>query len=692
MPRKKIEKSETNEAPATVSPKAKAAPAAGMPPVDCPQVIIETLWPMLDGGLYPVKREIGDTVEVWADIFTHGHEVVRAWVAFRRTGGDAPWRRSPLRHLDNDRWGGSFLPTEIGRFEYMIEAIRDPYLSWRQDFVKKYDAGQEVQSEALELLAYLEGALARLAGEEKRYCAEVVKALESDLRFDRKAGTARRMVKPDRTVEETLLGDGLAGLMERNPDFTAVSRSIRLPLMVDRVEARFAAWYEMFHRSQGTVPGKSATFDDMIRRLDEVSRMGFDVIYLPPVHPIGYTNRKGPNDSTFCPPGSPGSPWAVGSHEGGHDAIHPDLGTMADFEWFVKAARDRGMEIALDFVIQASPDHPWVKDHPEWFKKRPDGSIQYAENPPKKYQDVYPVNFEASNPDLPGLWNEMKRLMLFWIARGVKIFRVDNPHTKPLLFWQWLIDEVQRDYPEVHFLAEAFTRPKVMKLLAKGGFTQSYTYFTWRNGKQEFTEYLTELTQSDMKEYFRGNFFCNTPDILAGPLQGGRPGAFKMRAALAATLSPVWGIYNGFELCENRKNPKKEEYADNEKYEYKVWDWDRPGNIKPYVTQLNLMRRENPALHELDNLRFYHAENDHILCYGKHTPDWTNFVFCCVNLDPHRPHDSFVYVPIRELGIGEDEEYDVRDLVTGQVWRWRGSRNYVRLDPEVEPAHIIRIR
>jgi starch synthase (maltosyl-transferring) len=477
--------------------------------------------------------------------------------------------------------------------------------------------------------------------------------------------------------------------MERYQERTHATAAERtLEVVVDRVQARFAAWYELFPRSQGTSKETSGTFRDCIRRLPDLQRMGFDVIYLPPIHPIGRTFRKGKNNSLTAGPDDPGSPWAIGNEHGGHKSIEPSLGTFDDFRAFVAAAREHGIEIALDFAIQCSPDHPYVREHPEWFAHRPDGTIKYAENPPKKYQDIYPLNFDSAN--WAGLWQEMKSIILFWISHGVTTFRVDNPHTKPVRFWEWLIREVKRVHPEVIFLAEAFTRPPMMRGLAKAGFTQSYTYFTWRNTKEELTAYLTELTQTEVAEYMRGNLFANTPDILHEYLQhGGRP-AFKIRFLLAATLSSVYGIYSGFELCENVPvRPGSEEYLDSEKYEIKPRDWDQPGNIKDFIAAVNRARRANPALQLYKNLRFHECFNSQIICYSKATPDFQNAVIVVVNLDPHRPQDGFVHLNLAHLGLDPNQRFAVHDQITGAVWQWYGSHNYVRLDPHHEPAHLL---
>jgi starch synthase (maltosyl-transferring) len=455
------------------------------------------------------------------------------------------------------------------------------------------------------------------------------------------------------------------------------------------VRARYAAWYEFFPRSAGTDPARGSTFREAMDRLPAIAEMGFDTVYLPPIHPIGRTFRKGPNNAVESGPDDPGVPYAIGSEEGGHDAIEPGLGTLEDFRVFRERAEEMGMEVALDFAVQASPDHPWAREHPAWFTVRPDGTIQYAENPPKKYQDIYPINFESS--DWQGLWDELLRVVRFWVEQGVKVFRVDNPHTKPTIFWEWLIGDIQATNPDVIFLSEAFTRPKVMKALAKAGFTQSYTYFTWRNFKQEITDYFTELTQEEPAEYMRGNLFPNTPDILPVILQQGDRPAFRMRLCLAATLSSVYGIYSGFELCENRAVPGKEEYLDSEKYQYKVWDWDRPGNIIEDVTRINRIRREHPALHEYDNLRFFPTDNDNLLCYGKATPDRSDFILVVVNLDPFEPREGHIELPIGEWGIGWHDPYRIHDLTFDETHLWTTGRIWLRLDPQESPYRIYSI-
>jgi starch synthase (maltosyl-transferring) len=652
--------------------RSSARRAAALPNI--PRIVIERVYPELDCGRFPVKRVVGDRLEVWADIFRDGHDVIAASLLLRAVD-EREWRAAPMRFFDNDRWTGSVVLERNTRYAYTIEAWTDVFASWRQDTVKKLDAGQNVDLDLIEGRTIVQRAIERADAPVRRVLEEAIDT------FNRTADAGERAA--------VLLTDEMKRLMTEWGPREDISRYDReLWVTVDRPEARFAAWYEMFPRSQGRVPGRSATFEDCIARLPEIRDMGFDVVYLVPIHPIGRTNRKGPNNSLHAGPDDPGSPYAIGSSEGGHTAIHPDLGTLGDFRRFVAAAAELGMEVALDFAIQCSPDHPWIKEHPDWFVFRPDGTIRHAENPPKKYQDIVNVNFDS--PDRLGLWTELRDVLLFWVEQGVRIFRVDNPHTKPLPFWEWVIAEVQRDHPDVIFLAEAFTRPKMMQRLAKAGYTQSYTYFAWRNTKAELTEYLTELTQSEMGEYYRPNFFANTPDILPPFLQqGGRP-AFMIRLVLAATLSTTYGIYNGFELCENSAIPGTEEYAHSEKYEYKVWDWDRSGNIKPLIRRINAIRRENPALHEFLNLRFYNCDDDAILLYGKRSADGSNQILIAVNLDPAAPHGTTLQIPLEEFGLAEDVPFEVEELISGTGLRWQGRRQRIELDPAM-PAAIFRI-
>ena len=641
---------------------------------------VRTVWignvrPELDGGRFPVKREVGDLFEVSADILREGHEALAAVLKYR-TVKDTEWHEVRMEPLGNDSWVARFPLEENTRYVYTIEAYPDPYRTWAEDLKKRLAAGMEVDSELLEGAELLRRTLPRAAGADR-------KRLEARLaEFDHAPGVTARV--------RILLDEETAELMDTYPDRSAATRyDQELEVIADRALARLAAWYEMFPRSQGRIPGHHGTFKDCIDRLPEIAGMGFDVIYLPPIHPVGKSFRKGKNNSLTAGPDDPGSPWAIGNEHGGHKAVEPALGTLEDFRAFVRAARETGIEIALDYALQCSPDHPYAREHPEWFYARPDGTIKYAENPPKKYQDIYPLNFYCR--DREALWEEMKRILLFWIEQGVRIFRVDNPHTKPIPFWAWAIGEIQAVYPDVIFLSEAFTRPKVMQALAKVGFTQSYTYFTWRNFKPELIDYFTELTQGEIAEYFRGNLFTNTPDILPPILQqGGRP-AFKMRLVLAATLSSVYGIYSGYELCENAAGPGGEEYLDSEKYEIRVRDWNAPGNIKDYISRINAIRRENPALQEYRNLRFIDSDDDNILVYGKRSFDGRNAVLVAVNLDPFETHQARVHLPLGEMGIGLEERFQVHELITDERHLWKGEVRGIRLDPREEPAAIYRL-
>jgi starch synthase (maltosyl-transferring) len=655
-------------------PRARPAGSAHSDWSPLARILIEDVYPELDGGRFPAKRTVGDTLQVWADILRDGHDKLRAELLYRpETAGE--WRAAPMRLFDNDRWVGEAPLSENARYRYTIEAWTDHFASWRADTLKKRAAGQALDLELIEGRALVAEAAARANGPDRTLLGRVLRE------FDQGDVASRAELMLSRLLDQA---------MARWPDRSDATRyRNELEVVVDRPRARFGAWYEMFLRSQGRVPGATATFDDGIARLPEIQAMGFDVVYLPPIHPIGHINRKGRDNSLTAEPGDPGSPYAIGAAEGGHDAVHPELGGLPGFRRFVAAVRERGMEVALDFAIQCAPDHPWVKQHPAWFIFRPDGTVKYAENPPKKYQDI--VNVDFYNPDRERLWRALRDVVLFWIGEGVTIFRVDNPHTKPLPFWEWLIRDVQVGHPEAIFLSEAFTRPKMMRALAKAGFTQSYTYFTWRVTKQELTDYGAELAQGPSKDYLRPNFFTNTPDILPVHLQqGGRP-IFRIRLVLAATLASSYGIYNGFELCEARAVPGSEEYLHSEKYEYKVWDWDRPGNIKDDIATLNRIRRDNPALHELTNLRFYPAQDDRVLFYGKMTADRGNMIFVAVNLDPTQPREAVIEFPIAEMHIAEVETFTAIELFTGTEHRWQGARQRLTLDPEINPAAIFRI-
>jgi starch synthase (maltosyl-transferring) len=642
----------TENAAASPAPTEPRTANADRKPQPGARIVIERVYPELDGGRYPIKRVVGDQLEVWADIYRDGHDVLRA-ALLCQPEGSSQWQAAPLRLFDNDRWTGSTVLTENLRYRYTIEAWTDLFASWRDRILRKRGAGQNIEAELAEGRA-------------------LVRTAETS--------AGRSLVSPDADAN-ALLSDALAeAMIEWGPRADVTRLDHPLEVMVDRRQARFASWYEMFPRSQGTVPGRSATFRDCIARLDDIAAMGFDTIYLPPIHPIGEKNRKGRNNTLTAGPGDPGSPYAIGSALGGHDAVNPELGTIEDFRTFVAACAERDMDVALDLAVQCAPDHPWIAQHPDWFEFREDGSIRHAENPPKQYQDIVNVNFRSSA--WPALWVAIRDVVTFWIAQGVGVFRVDNPHTKPFPFWEWLIRGIQSERPDILFLSEAFTRPKVMHNLAKLGFTQSYTYFTWRNEKRELIEYFTELTRDEPKEYLRPHLFTNTPDILPKVLQEGGPPAFRIRAVLAATLGGLFGIYNGFELCENRALPDSEEYADSEKYEYKIWDWDRPGNIKPLIAALNRLRGAHAAFDDWLNLEFFTCDNDRVLFYGR-----GRAAFIAVSLDPFAAQETLLELPLPALGIAETDDLYAADLLTGNRMHWVGSRQRVRLEPE-SPALI----
>jgi len=652
--------------------------SSSIAPVAVSSVVIADIRPCLDCGAYAPKGILGEDFIVEADIFKDGHDKIFAVLEWRVAQGE--WQSVPMQALDNDRWRGAFPLPALGFTEYRITAWGDAFLSWRHEIQVKTQAGILDQStEILEGAGIVDAAASRAT-------------LPGDAECLR--GFSERIRKADASsVGGLASASELIALMRACPDRSLATSSRPLRVWVDRPRAGFSAWYEFFPRSAEGLPDRGSTFRDCLPRIDDARAMGFDVIYFPPVHPIGLTKRKGRNNSLTCEPGDPGVPYAIGNRRvgvngGGHKDVAPELGTLEDFDWLVAETRARGMEIALDFAINCSPDHPYVHDHPEWFHQRPDGTIKFAENPPKKYEDVYPLNFH--NADWRSLWQELREVIAFWCRRHVRIFRVDNPHTKPVAFWEWIIADIQREFPDVIFLSEAFTRPKMMQTLAKAGFTQSYTYFTWRNTKPEITEYLNELTTSEMREYFRPHFFTNTPDILPEILQtGGRP-AFLIRAVLAATLSPLFGIYSGFELCENVPIPGREEYLDSEKYHFRARDWNAPGNIKDFLRRLNTLRHDHRAFQKLSNLRFLEVENDQMVFYVKSDPQGSD-VFVAVTLDPHHPQTAFAHLPIEEYGLSQDEGYRVEDLLTGEIFSWKGSRNYIALDPQQRPAHILRI-
>ncbi len=638
------------------------------------RVVIESVSPEIDGGRFPVKRTMGEAVTVEADVFADGHDAIACVLLFRKEGG-THWSEIPMEALGNDRWRGRFVVTEAGRYSYMLQAWVDRFGSWRADLLKKFEAGQDVSVELLGGADLLEETAKKAPGADARKLLALARRLHGNGALSSRVSTAS--------------GEELKRLMARCEDKAeAVTYARELSVIVDRERARFSAWYEMFPRSASPEPGRHGTFKDCEARLAYVAEMGFDVLYLPPIHPIGRTHRKGRNNTSPCRPGEPGSPWAIGGEEGGHTAIHPELGSLDDFRRLVARARELGMEIALDIAFHCSPDHPYVKEHPEWFRWRADGTVQYAENPPKKYQDIYPLNFDTA--DWEGLWKELKNVVLYWVAQGVRIFRVDNPHTKPFRFWDWLISGIKKDHPDVLFLSEAFTRPKIMYRLAKLGFTQSYNYFPWRNTSRELREYFTELTQTEVREFFRPNLWPNTPDILTACLQeGGRP-AFMSRLILAATLGASYGIYGpGFELCENRPLERgKEEYLDSEKYQIRHWDIENPESLKGLITRVNQIRRDNPALQHDRNLRFHPTDNEQLLCYSKRADDPANRILVVVNLDHRYMQSGWVQLQFDSLRLDPSRPYQLHDLISGASYRWQGERNYVELDPQAVPAHI----
>jgi starch synthase (maltosyl-transferring) len=710
-------------------------------------ITIECVTPELDAGRHPVKRVVGDEVWVGADVCKEGHDQLAAQVVYMGPG-DGKWSVARmLFDYDSDRWYGLFRVDRIGRWTFSIEGWTDVFGTWRSDLRKKVDAGQTVDLELLEGAQLLRAASrgAKLSAA-RAALLNTAKALENRESLD-----AERRVK--RALDTEVLA--LMATHARRRDLTRYARELQI--VVDVQRARFAAWYEMFPRSQGhperfshrpergervtAVAGAApqddrepslrpqddlgahpkpahGTFADAERQLPRLADLGFDVVYLPPIHPIGFTFRKGKNNTLDPRPEDVGSPWAIGNNAGGHTAIEPQLGTIDDFDRFVRRANDLGLDVALDYALQCSPDHPWVKEHPDWFHIRPDGSIKYAENPPKKYQDIYPLNFWCA--DRQGLWNACRDVVRFWIEHGVTTFRVDNPHTKPFAFWEWMIADIKRRHPETIFFSEAFTRPNKMKYLAKLGFTMSYTYFTWKNDWWDLRQYFEELTDAPIVEYFRGNLFTNTPDILTEYLvDGGRP-AFRIRLLLATTLLPLYGIYSGFELIENVPvRPGSEEYLDSEKYQIKPRDWNAPGNLNDEIALLNRIRRENVALQRYANLTFHTSDNPTILFYRKAPSEprvqWTNVrghpvpatmqarlapatpetvgdnFLIAVNTDPHHAHETMVHVPIHDMGIDLDEPYLVHDLLTGNRYQWRGERNYVRLDPSDAVGHLFRV-
>ena len=659
-----------------MTPKTKSGLRVNKPNEGRLRAVIEKVKPEIDGGRFPAKRVVGERMTVEADIFTDGHDALAAALLYRRKS-DSHWSETPMESLDNDRWRATFEVTEIGAYLYTLQAWVDRFESWRQGLAKKLQAGQDVAIDLLIGAGLVEETANRAPPTDKKRLGNFISILRSK--------------QPD--AGETALLPELAALMAKYSDRRwAVTYEKELRVNVDREKARFSTWYEMFPRSCASEPGVHGTLRDCEQRLPYVAGMGFDVLYLPPIHPIGRSFRKAKNNELGAGPDDVGSPWAIGAKEGGHKAIHPQLGTLEDFKRLVTKAKESGIEIALDIAFQCAPDHPYAREHPEWFRKRPDGSIQYAENPPKKYQDIYPLDFETDH--WKELWDELKSIIVFWCEQGVRIFRVDNPHTKAFPFWEWAIAEVKKDYPEALFLAEAFTRPKVMYRLAKSGFSQSYTYFAWRNTKWELTQYFTELTQTEIADFFRASLWPNTPDILTEYLQfGGRP-AFMTRLVLAATLGANYGIYGpAFELCENvPRDPGSEEYLNSEKYELKHWDLERKDSLKEFIALVNRIRGENRALQSDRSLRFHPVDNPEIICFSKQTEDLKNVIVVVVNLDPHHTQSGWVELAMEELGLLPQQPFQMHDLLTNARYLWHGARNYVQLNPDTVPAQIFRVR
>jgi starch synthase (maltosyl-transferring) len=641
------------------------------------RVVIESVEPEIDAGRYPIKRIVGDAVLVEADIFADGHDHVTARVLFRFSE-HMEWASVPMQPLGNDRWRAEFPVSRMGEYIYTVAGWIDHFDTWRSDLEKRIAAGQDIRVDLLNGAKLVDEAAERAGRDD----ADVLRRWAADL------GNGGSL----EAAQAAALDPALATLMSLYLDPAMETRYGReLRVTVDRERARYSAWYELFPRSTAAIPGQHGTFKDCEARLDYIAQLGFDVLYLPPIHPIGQAFRKGKNNSTTAEPADAGSPWAIGAKTGGHTAIHPELGTLADFRHLLLAAADKGIELALDIAFQCSPDHPWVSEHPAWFKHRADGTIQYAENPPKKYQDIYPLDFESS--DWQGLWDALRDVFRFWLEQGVRIFRVDNPHTKAFPFWEWCIAELKGEYPDALFLAEAFTRPRVMQRLAKLGFSQSYTYFTWRNTRQDLTEYLTELTQTRVREYMRPNLWPNTPDILHETLQvGGRP-AFLSRVVLAATLGPNYGIYGpAYELLENKPlRPGSEEYLNSEKYEIRRWDLAAPQSIAGIIANINRARRENPALHTSHGLHFHATDNPYLIAYSKSSTDGGNAVLTVVNLDFFHRQSGWVQLDMDALRLRSDESFQVLDELTGARYLWQGARNYVELDPGRIPAHIFRV-
>jgi starch synthase (maltosyl-transferring) len=642
------------------------------------RVAIEGVRPEIDHGRFPIKRTVGEEVVVEVDAFADGHDALTVLLRYRPEASQQ-WTDVPMTLLGNDRWRASFSVTMVGRWQYTITGWVDHFTTWRRDLGKKHEAGHDVQVDLLIGARLIDEASVRATAEEHQILAKWGKDLSSE--------------KPVAERIRLALSAEVGILMAKYPDRRFASTYDReLTVVVDRDKARFSAWYEMFPRSWSLKAGQHGTFKDCEARLPYISAMGFDVLYLPPIHPIGQTHRKGKNNAPTSSSTDPGSPWAIGGLEGGHTSIHPELGTLQDFRRLMTQARSYGIEIAMDIAFQCSPDHPYVKERREWFRIRPDGTVQYAENPPKKYQDIFPLEFETDR--WRELWDELKSVIMYWIEQDVRIFRVDNPHTKPFAFWEWVIGEAKQACPDAIFLAEAFTRPKVMARLAKLGFTQSYNYFPWRNTKSELTQYFTELTQTEVREFLRPNLWPNTPDILTEQLQHGGRAVFTSRFVLAATLGASYGIYGpAFELGEHiPREAGSEEYLHSEKYEIRQWDLERSDSLSEFIGHVNRIRRENPALQSDWSLHFHEVANDQLLCYSKRTSDWSNVILVVVNLSPHHVHSGWLELDLESLGVDAVRPFQVHDLLTDAHYLWQGERNYIEVNPLSAPAHIFRIR
>lgn len=639
------------------------------------RVIIEKIYPQLDGGIHPIKCIVGDRIEVKADVFSDGHDVIAASLRYKHLK-ERNWKEVRMNHQENDRWAATMTLEKEGQYQYKVEAWVDHPLNWQHGIGRKIDDGQHVSSELLEGAAYLKELLKKTKGEEKNYLDQLIEQFENDASYQEAVKSA--------------VSDKLHQLLIKHPDKFLFNESQDLTAIAERKRAGFSTWYEFFPRSSSDVPGQHGTFKDCERLLPRISEMGFDILYFPPVHPIGEVNRKGQNNTTEAVEGDVGSTWGIGSKHGGHKDIHPDLGTVEDFKQLVKQAKDLGIEVAMDFALQAAPDHPWVEQHPKWFKWRPDGTVQYAENPPKKYQDILPIYFESD--DWKNLWKEMLSIAMYWIEEcGIRVFRVDNPHTKPFYFWGWLIEEIQKKYPEVIFLSEAFTKPKVMHQLAKQGFTQSYTYFTWRNTKQELIDYLVELTQTDQRYFFRPNFWPNTPDINPWALQSSHEPVYLQKYFLAATLSSNTGIYGPvFEQMQGAALPGKEEYQDSEKFQLRHWDWNVKNKLTTLIGKINHIRKDHPSLQQTNNIQFLAIENDQLLAYYKYDQDSQDETLMIVNLDPYYAQNGWVQLPLEQMGLSQGHPLQMTDLITASSYIWDKEWNFVELHPAL-PFHLFKI-